>query len=50
MFEFSKQPIHCIHMRFKPSVRQNMDDIDPAHLVEFVPDEKRPVAVQWFLL
>ncbi len=47
--EFGEQPGHRVRMRLKPSVGQDMRNIDSSP-IEFVSDEKRPMAVKRFLL
>ena len=47
--KFGEQSGHCACVRLKSSVGQNMRDINTA-FIEFVSDEKRPMAVKRFLL
>lgn len=47
--DFGEQSGHCAGMRLEPSVRQGMRDINST-LVEFMSDEKRPVAVKRLFL
>ncbi len=47
--EFGQQSIHGACVRFQPSVRQNMVDLNAA-FVELVPDKQRTVTMKRFLL